>query len=271
MVDFAHDLPRLTVILDVAPPGERFEADAQAASCRPIAELTEVIDDAIPLAERFRRDIGADEYEVGAELFHDVELAFGSVEHARAQARGHALEVAERLERSAGEPLVAQHRANYRHWLGTGKQVALEDLHVLETSVGDRAELRPQRAVDADRSDGSQHGLLRNQSPTLARGYARQRRALVGRLHANPHTHVIGTAEHVEHGRVRPRLRARHGHRTFIRQIRHAEAQLPAGVEVVRSEKVEQVVGRDAEARRGRRRDRRDVLHCILVAPTHRS
>ena len=160
MVDLAHDLPCLTVILDVAPPGKRFEADAQAASCSPVTELTEVIDDTITLAERFRRDIRADEYEVGAELFHDVELAFGSVEHARAQARGHALEVAERLERGTGESLVAQHRANYRHWLGTGKQVALEDLHVLEAGVGDRAELRPQRAVDANRSYGPEHVLL---------------------------------------------------------------------------------------------------------------
>jgi hypothetical protein len=52
---------------------------------------------------------------------------------------------------------------------------------MLEAGVGDRAELGPQRAVDADRGDGSEHGASRKPEPDVGRGgtYA-QRRALVG-------------------------------------------------------------------------------------------
>jgi len=51
MVHVAHDVPCLAVILDVTPPGKRFEADAQAASSSSIAQLAEIVDDAGALAE----------------------------------------------------------------------------------------------------------------------------------------------------------------------------------------------------------------------------
>jgi hypothetical protein len=67
-------------------------------------------------------------------------------------------------------PWSRKHRADYCNRLGTGQQIALEDLDVLEAGVGDRAELGPQRAVDADRGDGSQHDLCETRARRWSRG-----------------------------------------------------------------------------------------------------
>ena len=79
---------------------------------RPLAELAEVVGGAVDAAERGRRDVGADQHQVGAERLHDVELALGAVEGARALRLRHALEVAERLEDGDAQPGVADHPAD---------------------------------------------------------------------------------------------------------------------------------------------------------------
>ena len=84
MVGAAHRLPGVAVVVDVAAPGQRLEADAQAALGGPLAELVEVGGGAIDAAEAFGRDVGADHQEVAAELLHHVELALGAREHALA-------------------------------------------------------------------------------------------------------------------------------------------------------------------------------------------
>src|SRR6185295_9617300 len=93
MIDFAHDGPGFAMIEDVAPPGERFVPHAQAALRRPFAELTKVRDDTAAIGERGGRDVRAYEQEVGAELLHDVELAFHPLEDPLTQGIGHALEI----------------------------------------------------------------------------------------------------------------------------------------------------------------------------------
>ena len=52
MVGPADDLPRVAVVVDEAPPGERLVADAQAPRRGPFAELAEIIRGAIDAAQR---------------------------------------------------------------------------------------------------------------------------------------------------------------------------------------------------------------------------
>ena len=68
MVGAADDLPGVAMVVDVAAPGQRLVADAQAALRRALAELAEVGGGAVDAAERERRDVGADQHQVGAEL-----------------------------------------------------------------------------------------------------------------------------------------------------------------------------------------------------------
>ena len=99
MVGAAHHLPGVAVVADVPAPGQRLEADADAALLRALAELVEVGGGAVDAAERIRRDVAADHQQVAAEFAHQVELALGAGEGAAALRLRHALEIAERLER----------------------------------------------------------------------------------------------------------------------------------------------------------------------------
>jgi hypothetical protein len=98
MVRPPHDLPGIAVIVDVASPCKRLEADADSVPRRPFAEFVEVGGSPVDAAERHRRQIGADEDQVGAEFAHQFELALGTSEGAAAMRFGHALEIPEGLE-----------------------------------------------------------------------------------------------------------------------------------------------------------------------------
>jgi hypothetical protein len=47
VVGAAHDLPGVTIVADVAAPGERLEAHAQAACLGLLAELAEIVGGAV--------------------------------------------------------------------------------------------------------------------------------------------------------------------------------------------------------------------------------
>ncbi len=84
MVGAAHDLPCIAVVADMAAPGERLVTDAQIAPRRPLAKLAKIIRGAVNAANGSWRHVGADQNEIGAQLLHQVELAFGAVESAAA-------------------------------------------------------------------------------------------------------------------------------------------------------------------------------------------
>ena len=54
MIGTAYDLPGVAVVVDVATPGERFIADADAAPCRPFAKFTKIVGCAVDAAQRDR-------------------------------------------------------------------------------------------------------------------------------------------------------------------------------------------------------------------------
>ena len=68
-----------------------------------LAELRKSSMSRVAIRDRERRTVRADQNQVGAELLHDVELAFHAIERPRALL-GHALEIAKRLEQRAAQP-----------------------------------------------------------------------------------------------------------------------------------------------------------------------
>ncbi len=145
-----HDLPGVAMVADVASPGERLIADAQAAPRSELAQFAKISGGAIDATERNRRHAAADQEQVGLQLLHQVELALGSGETARPLRLGHALEIAKRLERADRKPEIA---AALPDLAGTGakrQQVVLEDLDRVEPGSGNGAELLVKRAAERD-------------------------------------------------------------------------------------------------------------------------
>src|SRR5690606_34431922 len=95
VIGTAHGLPCVAIIVDMAAPGERLEADAKPALGGALPERMQVRSGTLDSAERLRADIGAHHQKVAAKLAHQIELAFGTRQSAFALRLRHALEVAE--------------------------------------------------------------------------------------------------------------------------------------------------------------------------------
>src|SRR6185503_17491726 len=158
MIGAADDFPSVAIVVDVAAPGERLKADAQAAPGCALAEFAEVGGGAVYAAERVGRDVAAYEQEVAADLLHHVELAFGAVEGARALRLRCALEIAEWLERAHLEAEVGDLLRYIRRRPGVRQQIALADLDPTETGLGDCFQLLVPTAREANRGNGGFHG-----------------------------------------------------------------------------------------------------------------
>src|ERR1700730_12186660 len=100
VVGASHDLPGIAIIVDVQSPAERLEADAQTAPGSQLAEFAKIGGGPIDSSERGRGNIAAYQQQVGLQFLHHVEFAFGPRKIAGALRLGHALEIAERLERA---------------------------------------------------------------------------------------------------------------------------------------------------------------------------
>jgi hypothetical protein len=157
MVGPPHDLPGVTVVADVAAPGQRLEADLDAETLRDLAERPQVVGRPVDTADRRRRDVGADEDPRGAQLAHQLELAPRPLQAARPLRFRHALEVAERLEGDYLEAVVGDHRADLCRGALVREHVRLEQLHPLEPGRGNGAQLLGQRAAERDRRDREPH------------------------------------------------------------------------------------------------------------------
>ena len=157
VVGAAHRLPGIAVVADVAPPGERLEADPHAVARRALAERAKIGRGAIDAAEALRRHVGADEKEIAAELGHQVELALGAGENAFAAHRRHALEVAERLEGDDLEPEIGDPLAHVGRRAVERQQIGLEDLDALEAGGRNGVELLGQIPAERHGCDRQFH------------------------------------------------------------------------------------------------------------------
>jgi hypothetical protein len=141
MIRAPHDFPGITVIMDVPSPGKSFEGYAHAPFCSALSEFMEIGRRPLDPAEGIRRDVAAYHKEVAAELFHDVELAFGSGEYLGSLRFWHAFEVAERLERDRLEPEAFDHAPRFSRCAIEGQEIVLEDLHAVELRGRDGLDL----------------------------------------------------------------------------------------------------------------------------------
>ena len=160
VVGAAHDFPGIAVIVDMAAPGKRLEADAHAALGGALAEFMEIGRGPVDAAERERRDIAAHQQHVGAELGHDVEFALGAVEGAFALRVRHALEIAERLQCDKLQAEVADALADIGRRAVEGQKIVLENLDALKARGRDRLQLLGEAATDRNGCDRGQHGLV---------------------------------------------------------------------------------------------------------------
>ncbi|MGY4346873.1 hypothetical protein ACVWXM_003340 [Bradyrhizobium sp. GM7.3] len=136
-----HDLPGIAVIVDVASPGQCLVADAQRPFGRALAKLAKIIRGAVDAAERGRRHVGADQQQIGAELLHQVELAFGAGKVSRTLRLRHAFEIAERLKRTDLEIEVPAELCDVARTCAERQQIVLENLDRVESGGCDGAEL----------------------------------------------------------------------------------------------------------------------------------
>ena len=151
MVGASHNLPSVTVIVDVTPPGQCLKADAQSALGGPFGQLTQVVCRAVDAAE-----LSGDTLEQTIRRSQSSSCIRSNLRSARGKtgraARRHAFEIAERLERNG---LQAQAFDDAPHIRGRSikrQQVVFENLDALETGGGDSFELLVQRRRSGRRS-----------------------------------------------------------------------------------------------------------------------
>ena len=154
VVGAAHRLPGVAIVVDVAAPGERLEADAQAALGRPLAELVEIGRGAVDAAEAVGRDVAST-----PAAGRSRAPASGRTCARRARRRASRCRPAcPRNRGTAGsammfEPEVADQLAHVGGRAVERQQVVLEDLDALETCRRDRLELLGEAAAQRDRGD----------------------------------------------------------------------------------------------------------------------
>ena len=159
MIGAPHDLPGIPVIVDIAAPGQRLEADAQAALGRALAQFAQVLGGAVDAAEREGRDVAAHQQEVGAELAHQVELLLGAPERFLALRSGHPLEIPERLQRADAKAEIAAHPRDVAGRTIEAGKIVLEDFDRIEAGCRDRLELLVERAANRNRCDRKFHAF----------------------------------------------------------------------------------------------------------------
>ena len=152
-----HHFPRVTVVADVPPPGERLESDTNPSGPSPLAELMEVGRGAIDPAQRVGRHVAADHQKVAAQLFHQVELALGPGKRAAALRFGHPLEITKRLERNDGKSERCRDAADILWRAVERQQIAFEDFDTCEARRCNGLELLGQSAAERYRCDRGLH------------------------------------------------------------------------------------------------------------------
>src|SRR5437867_13453974 len=113
MIDGPYYCPRVAVIPDGTPPGERFETHAQTTCCRALAELVKIVDDTPAVTERGWGHVRTDKDQIGAQLLHHIEFPLSSIKDALTHPGRHALKIAERLKRRTLQPQLTHHCPNF--------------------------------------------------------------------------------------------------------------------------------------------------------------
>ena len=160
MVGSPHHFPGVTVIVDMAAPGQRLKTHAQAMLCRAFAKFAEIGGAAIDAAKGFRRHIAAHQQQVAGQFLHEIELAFGTIEGALTLRVGHAFEIAKRLERDRSQAEIRHFLRNIGRGAVVGKQIAFENLNTAKARRRNRLQLFAQTAAETNRGNRCFHDLV---------------------------------------------------------------------------------------------------------------
>ena len=156
-----HDRPGLRVEVHAAAPGQRFEADAQAAPAGAFGEFVQLRSRTLLVRHRDRGGVGADEHQVRAQRLHQVEFSLCPIEVAPMHGVGGAFEIPEWLKQFAGKAQIGGH-ATDRCWrLHAIGQVVLEEFEAVEARGGNGLELFRKRAAHRHGGDRLAHGTVR--------------------------------------------------------------------------------------------------------------
>ena len=151
MICAAHHFPGITVVVDMASPGQRLETDAQPAFGRALTQFMKIRRAAIDAADRLRRYIAAHQQRIAAQLLHQIEFSLGAIEGPLALRLRHAFEIAERLEGNSAQTEIGHLFGNVGRRAVVRQQVAFEDFHAVETGRCDRLQLFAQTTAETNR------------------------------------------------------------------------------------------------------------------------
>ncbi len=157
VVDLAHDLPGIRVMVNVLAPRQRFVTDAQIARGGALGEHGELRSGAGAIAVHRGRYVGTKEEHRRAELLHHVELTLHAIEIALEHGVGDAFEVAEGLIQVDTEAEVGGHAREIARRAVERDEIVLEDLDRVEARRGNRFELIGERPAQTDGGDGFAH------------------------------------------------------------------------------------------------------------------
>ena len=159
VIGAAHHLPGIAVVVDEAAPAQRLEPHANAVAGGQVAKVAEILRHAVDAADGRRMHGRTDQHQVGAQLVHQLELAFGAGEGAAAMRFGQAFEVAEGLEQRDLQPVIADHAAHFGRGEIRGQEILFEDLDPVETGGGDGGQLGRQAARQGHGGDRGLHSV----------------------------------------------------------------------------------------------------------------
>src|SRR5262245_26780874 len=157
VVGAPDDFPGIAIIVDVTPPGERLEANAQAALRCPFAKLVKICRTAVYAAKGVRRNVAADQQRITAELLHEVEFALGAIECALTLRLRHAFKVAERLKGDCTQSPVGHFSGDVSRRAVIRKQVAFKNFDTAKAGCRNRRQLFAQAAAEANGGNRRSH------------------------------------------------------------------------------------------------------------------
>lgn len=140
MIGTPHDLPGITVIIHMAPPGQRLVSDTKPPTRRALSELGEIRRRPVDPAKRLLVNAGTDQHELTTKLLHQVELALCPVKCLRTQRFRQALEITKRLKQRNFQPHGPDLLTHFAWRSVVSDEILLEYLDPVETCCSDRLE-----------------------------------------------------------------------------------------------------------------------------------
>ena len=141
MIRTAHDLPCITVIIDVLAPCKRLKPNTQTTFGCPFTQLMKILRHAINPAKRLRVAGRAYQQQIGSQFLHQIKLTLGAIKGFNTDGIGQSLKIAKGLEQSNFQPFRADQIANVARIAVMCDEILFEYFQTVKTSGCDRIQL----------------------------------------------------------------------------------------------------------------------------------